>query len=323
MQQLPIELSKKLSITDICELHTEKPERRPVIITFSFHGEPCTMCMDKSNAESEWLSFSTYEAPTDLSDSFENVLEDDYWPQIKKLYDEFMEQEYGDENEDAERKCRICGCTDDNCKQCIERTGKACHWVEADMCSACSENRDKVQSLFLPSGIIETVVTFLTEYRKMEQNSVAKNKKILKKIIHPNVFDHIVDSWQRRNNDFGDFFLNLDHATQGLLLQEFGLKIDGLTDYIDKKKADPVSMLFANPPQLVELAHRIQKFFYNNGIDHGSIPGFTMPAIPEDIKLCYGNSTNWANYILKHLDDTQRTDVILALVFYLTELGKY
>ncbi len=35
------------------------------------------------------------------------------------------------------RKCRFCGCTDDDCHQCIEKTGKPCHWVEDDLCSAC------------------------------------------------------------------------------------------------------------------------------------------------------------------------------------------
>ena len=35
------------------------------------------------------------------------------------------------------RICRGCGCTDDDCSQCIEKTGHACHWVEPDLCSAC------------------------------------------------------------------------------------------------------------------------------------------------------------------------------------------
>lgn len=35
--------------------------------------------------------------------------------------------------------CRVCGCTDDNCEQCIEATGEACHWVEDDLCSRCAE----------------------------------------------------------------------------------------------------------------------------------------------------------------------------------------
>jgi hypothetical protein len=46
----------------------------------------------------------------------------------------FKNEEY----EDDTRTCRICGCTDDGCIQCIEKTGEPCHWVEEDLCSACA-----------------------------------------------------------------------------------------------------------------------------------------------------------------------------------------
>jgi len=39
--------------------------------------------------------------------------------------------------EEVKKKCRVCGCTDDDCRRCIERTGVPCHWVEDDLCSAC------------------------------------------------------------------------------------------------------------------------------------------------------------------------------------------
>lgn len=35
------------------------------------------------------------------------------------------------------RACRVCGCTDNDCTQCVERTGHPCRWVEEDLCSAC------------------------------------------------------------------------------------------------------------------------------------------------------------------------------------------
>jgi RNA polymerase-binding transcription factor DksA len=38
-----------------------------------------------------------------------------------------------------ERKCRVCGCTQNDCRQCIAKTGEPCHWVEDDLCSACVE----------------------------------------------------------------------------------------------------------------------------------------------------------------------------------------
>ena len=35
------------------------------------------------------------------------------------------------------RSCRVCGCTDKDCTQCIEKTGSPCYWVAKDLCSAC------------------------------------------------------------------------------------------------------------------------------------------------------------------------------------------
>lgn len=38
--------------------------------------------------------------------------------------------------------CRVCGCTDDDCRQCIEKTGEPCYWVDPstrDLCSACDD----------------------------------------------------------------------------------------------------------------------------------------------------------------------------------------
>lgn len=37
-----------------------------------------------------------------------------------------------------QRACRVCGCTDADCSQCVEKTGVPCHWVQADLCSACA-----------------------------------------------------------------------------------------------------------------------------------------------------------------------------------------
>jgi hypothetical protein len=39
-----------------------------------------------------------------------------------------------------EQKCRVCGCTDDDCLQCVMKTGEPCHWVADDLCSACVSN---------------------------------------------------------------------------------------------------------------------------------------------------------------------------------------
>ncbi|MBT8491150.1 MAG: ParB/RepB/Spo0J family partition protein [Deltaproteobacteria bacterium] len=41
--------------------------------------------------------------------------------------------------------CRVCGCTEDNCTQCVEKTGSRCHWVNdmRTLCSACADSVEK------------------------------------------------------------------------------------------------------------------------------------------------------------------------------------
>lgn len=40
------------------------------------------------------------------------------------------------------RTCRACGCTEADCRQCIERTGEPCFWIARDLCSACAGEAD-------------------------------------------------------------------------------------------------------------------------------------------------------------------------------------
>jgi hypothetical protein len=52
-----------------------------------------------------------------------------------------------DLEDEAERTCRVCGCTDDDCSQCIEATGEACSWVSEDLCSRCEQEGEGLEDL--------------------------------------------------------------------------------------------------------------------------------------------------------------------------------
>lgn len=43
--------------------------------------------------------------------------------------------------------CRICGCTDYDCSQCIERTGEVCYWFEPNLCSACASSVTQIKPI--------------------------------------------------------------------------------------------------------------------------------------------------------------------------------
>lgn len=36
-----------------------------------------------------------------------------------------------------EGTCRVCGCTESDCRECLKASGSPCYWVEADLCSRC------------------------------------------------------------------------------------------------------------------------------------------------------------------------------------------
>lgn len=40
------------------------------------------------------------------------------------------------------KRCRICGCTDADCSECIAISGAPCWWVSDDLCSLCADIRD-------------------------------------------------------------------------------------------------------------------------------------------------------------------------------------
>ena len=43
--------------------------------------------------------------------------------------------------------CRVCGCIEDDCSNCMRRTGVACSWIESDLCSACGPHRTLITEL--------------------------------------------------------------------------------------------------------------------------------------------------------------------------------
>lgn len=42
------------------------------------------------------------------------------------------------------RRCRVCGCTESDCTQCIEKQGHPCWWVKDDLCSSCQVSEKEV-----------------------------------------------------------------------------------------------------------------------------------------------------------------------------------
>lgn len=56
----------------------------------------------------------------------------------KEYFCELMDEDF----EIVKKVCRVCGCTDDDCSECVEVTGEPCYWTEDDLCSRCDDEED-------------------------------------------------------------------------------------------------------------------------------------------------------------------------------------
>jgi ParB family transcriptional regulator, chromosome partitioning protein len=54
---------------------------------------------------------------------------------------------YDEEEGMDDPTCRVCGCTEDDCSECVAATGEPCHWVEPDLCSRCAPDTDHTQAV--------------------------------------------------------------------------------------------------------------------------------------------------------------------------------
>lgn len=85
------------------------------------------------------------------------------------------------------RTCRTCGCTEDDCRQCIEKTGSPCHWIEQDLCSACLPETEDL----------------LDDLEKLN-DEIAQGTKELRKLLSP------------ENNSDMNFFQNMYEQLDGI-----------------------------------------------------------------------------------------------------------
>lgn len=69
------------------------------------------------------------------------------------------------------KKCRVCGCTQENCRQCIDRTGEPCSWIEPDLCSACYP----IVNFNWDDATAEMLRTYIAELTEVIDNGPAGN----------------------------------------------------------------------------------------------------------------------------------------------------
>lgn len=96
----------------------------------------------------------------------QELLEDAGVQSAEEWNDQVLDDEAATAQDAAPRpavgRCRVCGCTDDDCSGCIERTGEPCSWwvelpphPDGPICSACAIDQViQGTSSLVPRGIL-------------------------------------------------------------------------------------------------------------------------------------------------------------------------
>lgn len=161
---------------------------------------------------------------------------------------------------------------------------------------------------------------FISSYLSMEKSSLSKVKKFLKDILPPRKFEHLNNSWvgrydkENKKGQFGSFFTNIEHKTQALFLISWGLEVPNFQEYLRTLEVSPIASITTTPPEIIERLHYLLVFFLNHGIDM-EVNGYSLINLPKDR---YGNSYNWANYILS-LDKVEQFNLLSHLAIYIND----
>lgn len=138
-------------------------------------------------------------------------------------------------------------------------------------------------------------IKFIRSYRELESQIVRISETFVREVSPPHLADHLGRSWRGRKKNFGDFYLNLSHSTQGNFLRAWGIEVYGLDGYNDAIRKNPLYHLSHEAPGTIKWLHELVKYFYNHGImDTDNVQ---LPSLPGT-KARYGNSMNWGRYIL-------------------------
>lgn len=104
------------------------------------------------------------------------------------------------------RACRICGCTDDNCRQCIEKTGAACYWIEYDLCSACENHIPNTLVIFTKTDrVLRGNEQKITAHMQLHFESLRQVDNQLGAFVKSlstiqSNLQTIIDNWPRNNS---------------------------------------------------------------------------------------------------------------------------
>jgi hypothetical protein len=152
-----------------------------------------------------------------------------------------------------------------------------------------------------------TAIRFIKAYREVEKGTKAAAHHVIRNVVKDEyTAEHLCRSWNGRQQDFGDFYLNLSNDIRYQFLKFWDLSHPEGDSYVDRVRENEMAMLWTDVPHCIDWLTELLKFFYNHGIMEECEKGITLVNLPPDDK-CYGNSCNWGEYLFSLSEDGRRT----------------
>lgn len=152
---------------------------------------------------------------------------------------------------------------------------------------------------------VTAALEFIFAYRELEKGDPSLVKFILNRMDHDGDKLHIYRTWIGKNQDFGEWYLNLSNITRYGILKCFGLSHPDGDGYLQRVVGNPFGQLYVDAPVCITWPTDLLIFFYNHGIQETPAAGIALEHLPDDSR-CYGNSANWGDYVLSLPEPVQR-----------------
>jgi len=170
---------------------------------------------------------------------------------------------------------------------------------------------------------IDQAIQFIQRYHFLEKQNVKTGFDFIRRVFAKegkSGTDHLCDQWKFKKKIFSSFYLNLGFRKQIAIMHEFGIVSDDDKAYLEgweKADGDPsINMYWVTPPALCKSFQSLLLFFNNHGIQAQPYQWLNLTDLPKQDSKCFGNSYNWAGYILT-LDRVEQKRIIgLILTHY-------
>ncbi|MEZ0612332.1 hypothetical protein ACAW74_27735 [Fibrella sp. WM1] len=151
----------------------------------------------------------------------------------------------------------------------------------------------------------ETVLHFIRCYRRLEQLPLEDGFAELACVStdpdeasEQQLRKHFRAHWYSKERAFGRFYLNLPHYRQLYLLHHWEIVHYEDATYLWECQRDSRYALVGPPPLLVRQIHELALYFENHGISLQPSLDVTLPSLPQNFALRFGNTANWGDYLL-------------------------